>query len=168
MLHYIYGQNEIVSDFVSKLIPHCRGLKFGNCQTIGVIDEEGRLIAGLVYHNYDPWARTIEISGAAFGDKQWLTRETIRRMYQYPFLGAGVQMIVQRTPADDELLLRQLAAYDYAFVKVPRMFGHDRDGVLCLLTYEAWCGNRFNKRFRHHILEPTVDEVSDLETEEAA
>jgi hypothetical protein len=70
-------------------------------------------------------------------------------------------MLVQRTPIDDERLLRQLAVYDYTFIKVPRMFGRERDGVLCLLTYEDWCGNRFNKRFKHHL-------PNDAELEDAA
>ena len=61
-------------------------------------------------------------------------------------------MIVQRNSANDERLLRQLAVYDYTFIKVPRMLGRDEDGVLCCLTYEAWAANRFNKRFQHHLL----------------
>src|SRR5215510_5207780 len=135
MLHYLYGHDETVADFVARLIPHCRARGFGACKAIGVLDDDGRLVGGVVYNNYDPEAGCIEISGAATSPR-WLTRETIARMYQYPFLQVGVQMIVQRTPAENERLLRQLAAYDYMFVKVPRMFGRERDGVLCLLTRE--------------------------------
>ena len=150
MLDYVYGHDETVADFVAMLIPHCRERGFGACKTIGVVDEEGTLIGGVVYHNYDPEAGVIEISGGAINPR-WLTRRTIAQMYQYPFLQLGVQMIVQRTPADNERLLRQLAAYDYMFVKVPRMFGRDRDGVLCMLTVEDWEKNRFNKRLGHHL-----------------
>jgi RimJ/RimL family protein N-acetyltransferase len=149
-MQYVYGHDEAVADFVAQLIPHCRERGFGTCKAIGVADEEGALIGGVIYHNYDPEAGVIEISGGAINPR-WLTRKTIAHMYQYPFLQLGVQMIVQRTPADDERLLRQLAAYGYMFVKVPRMFGRDRDGVLCLLTVEDWENNRFNKRLRHHL-----------------
>jgi hypothetical protein len=48
-----------------------------------------------------------------------------------------------------------MAVFDYMLIRVPRMFGRSRDGVLCLLTYEDWASNRFNKRFRHHL--PDVD-----------
>jgi hypothetical protein len=109
------------------------------------------LIAGIVYSNYDPEAETIEISGAALPGKYWLTRGTIERMYVYPFLRCGCQMIYQKTPADNERLLGILAAYDYSFIPVPRMFGREQDGVLCVLTYEAWCANKFNRRFKHHL-----------------
>jgi hypothetical protein len=150
MLDYVYGHDAVVARFVADLIPHCRRGFPETARAIGVIDADGGLIAGLVYHNYDPEAEAIEISGAALPGKHWLTRGTIARMYQYPFLGIGCQMVFQRTPATDERLLGMLAAYDYTFVKVPRMFGRERDGVLCLLTVEAWQNNRFNKRLRHH------------------
>jgi hypothetical protein len=160
MFRYLYGHDEIVAKFVATLIPHCRR-GFGDAaKSIGVIDEEGRLVAGLVYHNYDPEAEIIELSGASINPR-WLTRGTIARMYQYPFIQCGCQMLVQRTPIENERLLRQLAVYDYNFIKVPRMFGRDKDGVLCMLTYEDWAANRFNKRFKHHV-------VPDIVLEDAA
>ena len=153
MLRYVYDHHDVVADFVSAMIPHVGGRSFGpGARAIGVIDEDGKLIAGLVHANYDPLSATIEINGAAV-DKRWLTRGTIARMYQYPFVTCGCQMVWQRTPADNEELLGMLAAYDYAFIKVPRMFGRDRDGVLCTLTVEDWANNRFNKRLKHHLPE---------------
>jgi hypothetical protein len=153
MLRYLYGHDAAVSDFVAQLIPRCRERGFGPAaRAIGVMDDEGRLIAGLVYHNYDPASEIIEMSGAALPGKHWLTRNTLRQMYQYPFLQVGCQMIVQRNSADDERLLGMLASYDYTFIKVPRMLGRNEDGVLCCLTYEAWASNRFNKRFHHHLV----------------
>jgi hypothetical protein len=160
MLSYVYGQDELVAEAVAQLIPHVGARGFGNAaKAIGIIDENGRLIGGLVYHNYDPQAGVIEISGAATNSR-WLSRETIRRMYQYPFHTCGCQMIFQRTPADSVKLLGQLAAYDYTFIKVPRMFGRERDGVLCTLTYEDWCDNRFNKRFKHHLIDAPLEEAA--------
>ena len=55
MLDYVYNYDELVARFVAMLIPHCRR-GFGRCKTVGVIDDAGQLIAGLVYHNYDPEA----------------------------------------------------------------------------------------------------------------
>jgi hypothetical protein len=160
MLRYVYGKDEIVAQFVATLIPHCRRGFGANAKAIGIIDEKGWLIAGLVYHNYDPEAAIIEISGASMHPR-WLTRGTIARMYQYPFLQCRCQMVVQRTPADDERLLRQLAVYDYAFVKIPRLFGRDRDGVVCTLTYEDWANNRFNQRLKHHLADYDLERAAD-------
>lgn len=160
MLDYVYDHDEIVADFVAALIPACRGRGFGRCKTIGVV-EGGLLIAGLVYHNYDPDAGTIEISGAALPGHYWMTRETLKRMYQYPFLGCRCQMVINRVPADDERQLRQLAAYNYMFIRVPRALGRDKDGVLCLLTREDWEANKFNQRWKHHLgVEPAIEEAA--------
>ena len=150
-LDYIYGHDQVVAKFVSQLIPHSRDRGFGpNIVAIGIADE-GRLIAGVVYHNYDPYAEVMELSGAALPGARWVTPETIRRCYQYPFLQVRCQMIMQRVPADDARQLRQLAALNYAFKTIPRMLGRDRDGVVCLLTYEAWAANKFCQRFKHHV-----------------
>jgi RimJ/RimL family protein N-acetyltransferase len=159
MLDYVYGYNEIVSQFVAGLIPHCRRGFGPNAVAMGVVKGD-RLIAGIVYHNYDPEAGIIEISGAAIPRSNWITRETLRRMYQYPFLQLDCQMIAQRNPIENESLLRILAAYDYDFIKVPRMFGREKDGVLCLLTREAWENNKFNRRYHHHIVNDNPVEVA--------
>src|SRR5215831_21105131 len=120
MLRYIYDNTEIVADFIAKLIPHARAGFAPGHTTIGMIDEQGRLVAGLVYHNYDPESGTIEISGGALPGVHWLTARTIARFYGYPFLQLGCQMIYQRTPAENERLLGMLAAYNYSFIKIPR------------------------------------------------
>jgi hypothetical protein len=68
--------------------------------------------------------------------------------------------VVQRTPADDLRLLRQLAVYDYTFIPMPRLFGRERDGVICCLTYEDWINNRFNKRLKHHVVSDVTEEAA--------
>jgi len=161
MLRYIYGHNEVVTQFVASLIPSCRerGLPKASV-SFGIIDEDGALIAGMVYHNYDPDAGVIEMSGAALPGVQWLTRDTIRRMYQFPFLELNCQMVIMRVRADDERLLRQLAALNYAFITLPRLFGRNADAVLCMLTREAWEENKFNRRLRHHIVADPISEAA--------
>jgi hypothetical protein len=154
MLDYVYGHDKIVADFVAELIPHCRRGFGEKARAIGIV-KDTHLIAGICYHNWDPEAGIIEISGAALPGSGWMTRETIKRMYQFPFIHAGCQMVVNRVPADDERQLRQLAAYDYTFLLMPRLFGRDRDGVICSLTREAWEANKFNRRLAHHHVEPT-------------
>jgi RimJ/RimL family protein N-acetyltransferase len=158
MLRYVYGHDKIVADFVAQMIPHVRARGFGRCKTIGVIEEDGKLIAGLVYHDWDPEAERISMSGAALPGKQWLTRETIRRMSSYPFHQCRCQMVVMTVPADDERLQRQLAVYGFRFILFPRMFGRERDGVVCRLTDDVWAANKFNRRLRHHVEDAPADQ----------
>jgi RimJ/RimL family protein N-acetyltransferase len=136
----------VIARFVAALIPHVGWRGFpSNSKAIGIIDEEGKLIAGLVYTNWNPDAGTIEISGAAINPR-WLSRETLRRMFGYPFNEVHCQMVVMRVLATNERLLRQLAAYGFNFVEVKRLFGREHDGVICTLTAEDWAANKFNKR----------------------
>ena len=152
MLEYVHGHDQEIARFVAQRIPHCRRGFGQNVMAVGIIDEEGRLIAGIVYQNFDPDAGTIEISCAALPGKQWLTRETLKRMFRYPFFVCGCQMVVLRTPAENnEAFLYLLTRFGFDLIPMPRMFGREHDGVICLLTREAWEENRFNKRFRHHI-----------------
>ena len=90
-------------------------------------------------------AEIIEMSGAAIPHRQWLTRATLARLYAYPFLELRCQMVVMRVPADNEYLLGILARYGYVFYRIARLFGSDRDGVVCTLTYEDWIDNKFNQ-----------------------
>lgn len=159
MLDYVYGHDEIVAQFVAQLIPRCRERGFGAAKAIGVI-EDGKLIAGMVYNNYNPDSQVIEMSGAALPGKQWLTRETLKRIYQYPFLQCGCQMVVMVVAAEDKRLLRILASLNYAFIKFPRLHGRTKDAVLCLLTYEDWATNKMCRRFHHHISEDQIKEAA--------
>lgn len=144
MLRYVYEQDLMIARFVAQLIPHVGYRGFGNCRAIGVIDDDGKLIAGLVYTNWNPVAGTIEISGAALPNTQWLTRETLRRMFGYAFQGCACQMVVMRVYADNERLLRQLAALGFGFTTVKRLFGRNIDGVVCTLYDEEWAKHRVN------------------------
>src|SRR3954470_13693510 len=100
MLRYVYGYDKLVADTVAQMVPHCRERGFGKCRAIGVLDEGGRLIAGMVYHNWCPEAGTIDISAAAITPR-WLTRRTLAVLYGYPFLRLRCQMITQCVPAEN-------------------------------------------------------------------
>jgi hypothetical protein len=160
-MDYIYGYDEIVARFVADLIPAIRGRGFSACKTIGIIDDGGMLVAGLVYHNWDPPAETIEISGAALPGKQWMTRETLKRMYQYPFLGVRAQMVINRVAFEDKRQLRMLAAYGYTFYQIANGLGRGKDLVIATLTREDWEANKFNQRLKHHLgVEPPLEEAA--------
>jgi RimJ/RimL family protein N-acetyltransferase len=159
MLDYVYGHDETVAHFVAQLIPVMGGREFAPAsKAIGVIDEDGRLIAGLVYHNWDERAGTIEMSGAALPGKYWLTRETLKRIYQYPFLQMGCQMVIMRV-AEDNVVLRTLKQLGYAFVRIERLLGRNKDGIVCTLTFEAWSDNKINRKYRHCVVD--VDPIEE-------
>jgi hypothetical protein len=151
-LKYLYGQDELVAEFVARMIPHVGAFGFGKCKAIGIC-EDNELIAGIVYHALSPSAGLIELSAAALPGRQWCTRETLRVMYDFCFVQCGCQTVVNKVLASDVRHLRELAVLGYSLIEFPRLFGRDKDGVICRLTDDAW---RANKVFRR-IHRPVID-----------
>jgi len=135
MTEFVYGRDREIVQFISQLAPTSNG-DIGRCKSIGVV-EGGRLIAGLLYFNYDTDAATIEL-GIASTTPRWLSRATYRRMYEYPFIECGCQMIKSYARADNERVLSQFARMNFNLVLVPRWFGRNDDGVLATLTDDQW------------------------------
>jgi len=139
-VNLLYGHDGIVADFVAKSVP---GLErgFGACKTIGVLDN-GNLIAGLVYHNWNPESGVIEISGSALNPR-WLTREVLREMFDYPFKRCGCQMVVMRVSEHNKRLHRQLKAYGFKSYEIPRLRGRKESEIIFTLTDDDWQAGKF-------------------------
>lgn len=118
-----------------------KGRDFGRCRCIA-ITQGTELAAGLVYHNYDPDAGVIEISGASW-IKGWLTRSVLKVMYGYPFKDCGVQAVVQRVPDDDKRQHRMLKAFGAERYRIPRLRGIDQAENIYITTREVWETNNF-------------------------
>jgi hypothetical protein len=153
MLTFAFDDSGLVARCVTQFIPHMvRG--FGANRALGVYSG-GEMIAGIVFHNYAPTAGVIEISVAALPGRRWLMPQTIRAMYGFAFEGCHCQMVLHLVPADDRRLLRMLAAGGYTLIKVPRLLGRERDGVICTLTEEAWRNNKIVRRYK--LAAPQID-----------
>jgi hypothetical protein len=155
-LKYIFNQDQLVADFVARAkvasgFSRRAGFTDANLKAIGIVNADNELIAGIVYFNYNPEAGTIEMSIEALPKQNWLTRTTLAVMFQYPFLHCGCQMLMTRTAAYSEHVLRMLAAMNFMLIRIPRAGGRTEDGVLGLLTYEDWINSKFCRRFNHHI-----------------
>lgn len=135
---------DLLSRWVADLIWPGKGRDFGNCQGMVVI-EDGQAIAGMIYHNYEPQSGVIEISGAGTS-KRWLTRETLRVMFAYPFKECGCQAVVMRVASHDKPLHRMLKAYGFDHYVLPRLRGRNEDENVFILTDDAWRSNKFNRR----------------------
>lgn len=131
-----------VHDFVASLTGSQRG--FGLCSVMGVLDE-GRLIAGVVYHNWAPEYGVIELSAAAV-DKRWLTRPVLKAMFSYPFDGAGCQLCVLRVSEGNRPMHRIAKAYGFRETVIPRLRGRGEAEHIFTLSDDDWRDNRFNRR----------------------
>jgi len=119
---------------------------FGPCSAIGVV-ENGRPIAGMVYHNFHPEVGTIELSAASVS-KRWLTRPVLKVMFAYPFNGLGCCAVFIRTKVGNRQengrgIARIAKAYGFEQFRIPCLYGRDGDGYLQVLTEERWRSGKF-------------------------
>lgn len=134
--------NSAVGDFVSTLIFGEAG-RFANYCTLAVLDGSA-LIAGVLYHHFDPANGVMEMSAAAI-DKRWLTRPVLRAMFAVPFDVFGCQIAVLRVSERNTAMLRIAKAYGFNEYIIPRLRGRDEAEHVMTLTDDTWRASRFNK-----------------------
>ena len=151
----LFGHSDTVERFVAGLIPRCAD-GFGPCQAIGVIDNDGRLLAGWVWHGWDPSAETMEFSGASL-TPHWMTQDILHKLFSYAFDEVGCQMVLTRNSESNKRLHRQLTRYGFTRWDVPRLFGRGENGVFWTLTDDAWRANNFHPGTKSHEQTQTAD-----------
>jgi RimJ/RimL family protein N-acetyltransferase len=100
----IFGRDEAVAAWVARQIPHVGAPGFGACRAIAVASGD-RPLAGVVFHDYQPQARCVQISVAAISPL-WAQPDTIRGLLSVPFEQYGCYKIWTAIPADNERALR--------------------------------------------------------------
>lgn len=137
----VYGQ--AVADFVAANIEGCAA-GFGNNTAIGFTDAAGALVAGVVYHNWQPQGGVIELS-AASTCRNWLSKDNLHTVFAYPFDQVGVQLCVARISEHNTRARRIWRALGASETIIPRLRGLNEAEAIYTLTAEAWRGSKFSK-----------------------
>lgn len=137
------AKNDAIACFVAAHINGCeRG--FADFTTLGVT-EEGRLVAGVVYHNYSPEAGVIELSAAATS-KRWLTRRVLKAMFGYPFDEIGCQLAVLRVSEENRGMVEIARRFGFTSHRIPRLRGREEAEIIFTLTDNDWRAHPVNRR----------------------
>lgn len=140
--------NEGIAAFVGSHIEGgYRG--FGEHMSMGVIDGH-TLLAGVVFHNFNPEAGVIEFS-AASNTARWLTRQSLWAMFNYAFNTSKCQMVVMRVSEDNRQwngrgIQRILKAYGFKETRIENLRGRGMAELIYTLTDEAWASNGFHRQ----------------------
>ena len=135
----VAGADEAVATWVARQLGV---VNFGPCSAFGVMDEGGEHVGGIVFHNYHPRYRSVEIS-LAMRSPHWATREIIRRTLGFAFEHLACGRITLSTPqsaASARRLLTKLGFKQEGLVR--RGFGTD-DAVISGLLEEEWRSGRW-------------------------
>jgi RimJ/RimL family protein N-acetyltransferase len=134
--------NAAVGDFVSNIVYGEAG-QFSAYASLAVFDN-GKLIAGVLYHHFSPRDGVMEMSAGAIS-KRWLTRPVLRAMFAVPFDLFGCQLAVLRVSEHNKTMLRIAKAYGFAEYVIPRLRGRSEAEHVLTLADETWRSNRFNR-----------------------
>jgi hypothetical protein len=116
---------------------------FGSCSTLGILDDDGRLVGGFVFHNWSPEAQTIEVTVASTTSR-WLTREILRKVYSdYVFGLLECQMVIFRTSAENRHVRRATKAMGATEYLIKNGEGRGKDLSLLTLTDTDWYNSKF-------------------------
>jgi len=133
-------ENLTVGEFVSRLIwgeAEC----LQNYCTMGIYDED-RLVAGTVFHNWQPESGVIELTSATT-TKRWLTKPVIRAMFKLPFDILGCQLAVLRVSERNEAMVRIARDFGFTEAYVPRLRGRDEGEFIFSFSDDQWRASRF-------------------------
>lgn len=110
------------------------GLGFAN-------DTEG-LVAGIVYHNWEPDGGAIELT--AFSHRRdWLNRDRLRAVFSYPFDQLGARICVARISEKNTRTLRIWRALGADLTPVPHLRADGEAEVIAVLRRDTWKDTKF-------------------------
>lgn len=142
--HYGPGtmNNQIVGDFVSIGIwgePR-RIEKYASMAVL----EDGKLIAGTLYHNYYPDEGVIELSSFSLS-KRWLTRRVVNAMFEMPFDKLGCQLVVLRVSERNEVMCHIARSFGFSEVYIPRLRGREEGEFIFSYTDDQWHASKYKE-----------------------
>ena len=142
-MRLLTGHSPAVAVWVASRIAGCEPMDFRPCEAAGVLDGEGRMLAGVVYHGFRRANRTIEMSVAA-DTPRWATPGIIRDVLAYPFGQLGVLKAVAMVDPDDARTVRFVTGLGFEREAVLRRHIAGRDVAIHSMFRETWLG-RWNR-----------------------
>lgn len=152
-MRLIFGQDEGVAKWVAQHIPHMSGTVLRDFSAIGVVNERGP-VAGVIYHNYIPDYRSVEISMAATTPR-WAQRGIIRGLLHYPFVQMDCNRVTTVTPHTNTRAIKFNKGIGFKQEGViRRAFGKDHAVICGMLRHEY--DRLFEVRHGKEIVKPAA------------
>lgn len=116
--------------------------EFGAATAIGFANAKRGLVAGIVYHNFEPAARTIEMS-AYSNSRRWLSRHNLRLIFDYPFNQLNVRLVVARTSGNNLRVRKMWRHFGACEFLIPKIRGPNESEAVTTLTKQQWQQSKF-------------------------
>jgi len=136
---FIFGRDKEVAAWVAERIPYVT--EFKDCSAIG-INIGGNVRAGIVYHDYQPELRTMQISLAS-ETPVWARPATIAALLHYPFVQLDVWALFSQMAAENEPAIRFNEKLGFSHrVVIGHLYGQGKHGVITRMLQPT-----FNARY---------------------
>lgn len=116
--------------------------QFGACYCLGFANETEGLVAGMVYHNYDPEAGAIELSG--YSSRRRMTQKKWASLvFNFPFDSWDIRLLIGRHSEKNRLVRRiweRVGAKEYL---IPEVWGPGEAEAIAVLSREQWEQSKF-------------------------
>lgn len=132
-MRVLWGADKDAMDFVAKRMPPLFGdsIRYaGEYRAAAVINEQGEMVAGVVFNDYHPNFRTIMVHLAA-DTPRWATHRIIGEILGWAFVRSGINKVWGVTPAHLTRVLRFNAGIGFVREAVLRdQYGEGRHAVV--------------------------------------
>ena len=132
---------DAVRDFVENGLWN-RQRQFGPSTAIGFANAKEGLVAGIIYHNFDPDAGVIEISAYSMR-RDWLSRAFLRLIFEYPFHQIKCRLVVARISERNSRTLRIWKALGSKLHSIPELRGPEEAEIIATLSRDDWQKSKF-------------------------
>lgn len=128
-------ENRAVGDFVSRVIWGKTGEIRDYCSA--AMFDDGVLIAGVLYHNYQPESGVVELSTGS-QSKRWLNRTTLRAIFDLPFRMLGCRLCVLRVSERNTVMCSIARRVGFDEYRIPELRGPGEAEMIYTMTAEQW------------------------------
>lgn len=136
--------------WAAERIPHVGAAGFsGPVMPVAVVNNAGRLRAVIVFHDWMPAFRTLQVSGAS-ETPYWAKPGNIKALYHYAFAVAGAHLLWATTPEDlPAWRFDKHIGMTQDGPPLRHRFGPGRHAVICSMTADEWRQSRWHTGDEH-------------------
>ena len=145
----IAGQSEVIARWVQARVPDS---KF-DCPAGFGVARDGRLAAGVIFHNFDAHRGDIELTLAA-DSPRWATKEMFQAAFAYPFLQLGCRRVTVRIQEGNYRARKLIEGTGFKLEGLLRNASAEGGGLLIygMLREECrWLTTRPDPRMNHRL-----------------
>lgn len=133
---------KFIGEWVSEKITTTGQVGFnGKFNSLGVVHNDS-LIAGVVYHDWNPAHRTICIQLVS-DNPHWASRRTIEKLGNYPFVTLDCQRVTALINSDNKKALRLAEGVGFKREATLERAAGDKDIIILRLFQEEWKAGKF-------------------------